>query len=129
MIGRTMNPRLRTILLKVCATAFFMVLLDKASEAPAGHFEPEGSKFVAPLLVLICGVIVVSGKWKRAHVHLVWGCFCLTVFLSTYRLYRYHKTNDDMQREQLIRDANDARDRIRQTGPTQPPAPRRGNGT
>jgi hypothetical protein len=60
--------------------------------------------YAAPLFILLCGVIVLSGKWQKAHVHLAWGCFSLTVFLTTYRLYCYHKMNDELQRDQMIRE-------------------------
>jgi hypothetical protein len=94
-----MNTRVKTVLMKFCISAFFLALLVKVSEAPVGHAVPPESWVGAPLFITACAFVVLSGKWKRMHVHLVWGCFCLTVFLSIFRLYHYHKTNDELGRD------------------------------
>ncbi|MBK8477677.1 MAG: hypothetical protein IPL39_15660 [Opitutaceae bacterium] len=118
-----MSAQIRNIVWKVFTAVFFLILAAEVSTAPVGHLdEPHGSKSAAPLLILLCGIIVLVGKWKKLHVHLAWSCFCLTVFLGTYRHYCYHKMNDEMQQKEIFQLSAEIRAiRTREETPNQRP--------
>lgn len=95
----------RIVIWKTFITVFFLLLALRVVDGPVGHLEPIGSGIGAPLFILFSGIVVLSGKMKRLHVHLAWASVCISAFLPTYRLYRYYRMNDEIRRDADVREA------------------------
>ena len=116
----SVRPEMKTAVVVV----YFLALAWFAGLGPTG-FDDKLHYGLLPFCVVGC-FVVVSRRWPKLNVHILWAAFYAVSLTQMYRLYAYEKWSAEAYHHQLIREAQPS---PLKTGPNQSSDPTLSSGT
>jgi hypothetical protein len=100
--------------------SYFILMGFYASVGPTG-FDDKAHYVILPVGAIGC-FVVLSDRYSKLNVHILWAMFCAVSLTYVYRLYAYERWSAESYRVQLILLADKVREKGRPNQPSEPTA-------